>query len=58
MKSGKYAFWCPVALNMASSSRFMFSHREYPHGRMTMQPRTGEVSASSAARTTCWYHSA
>jgi hypothetical protein len=24
---------------------------------MTMQPRTSEGSANSAARTTCWYHS-
>src|SRR5947209_14742621 len=24
---------------------------------MTMQPRTSEVSARSAARTICWYHS-
>ena len=26
-------------------------------GLMTMQPRTGDDSASSPARTTCWYHS-
>ena len=26
-------------------------------GLMVMQPRTGETSARSAARMTCWYHS-
>src|ERR1051326_8974148 len=35
----------------------MFSQIPYPHGRITMQPRTSDGSASSAARMTCWYHS-
>ncbi len=35
----------------------MFSQIAKPHGLMTMQPRTSEFSARSAAFTTCWYHS-
>src|SRR5262245_35464345 len=57
MKSGKYAFSWPVALNIASSRRWMFSQIANPHGLITMQPRTSEFSARSAAFTTCWYHS-
>ena len=37
---------------------FAFSQMANPCGLMTMQPRTGDDSARSPARTTCWYHSA
>src|SRR3954467_8926740 len=40
----------------SSSSRCMRSQMAYPHGRITMVPRTGPFSASSALATTSWYH--
>ncbi len=52
MNSGKYAFWAPAALIRSSISDCIRSHSAYPYGRMTMVPRTGPFSASSAlART-------
>ncbi len=33
----------------------MRSHMAYPYGRITMVPRTGPLSASSALATTSWY---
>jgi hypothetical protein len=42
MNSGKYAFSCPVSLNMVSSCCCILSQMPYPRGRITMQPRTGE----------------
>src|SRR5215218_10396551 len=37
-------------------SACMSSQMAYAHGRMTMLPRAGPVSASSARATTSWYH--
>src|SRR4029450_1371965 len=56
MNSGKSAFWTPVALIRRSMSACMSSQMAYAHGRMTMLPRAGPVSASSARATTSWYH--
>src|SRR6266545_6526926 len=39
-----------------SMSACISSQMAQPHGRMTMVPRTGPVSASSARATTSWYH--
>src|SRR5215218_904310 len=56
MNSGKYAFWTPVALIRRSRSACMSSQVAHAHGRMTMLPRAGPFSASSARATTSWYH--
>src|SRR5919198_1085768 len=56
MNSGKLAFWAPVALMRRSMSACISSQMAYPHGRMTMVPRAGPFSASSARATTSWYH--
>ena len=48
MKSGKYAFSAPASLIRASISACMCSQMAYPVGRMTIVPRTGPLSASSA----------
>src|SRR5215217_4231332 len=37
-------------------SACMSSQMAYAHGRMTMLPRAGPFSASSARATTSWYH--
>src|SRR5919106_487658 len=55
MNSGKYMFWCPVALIRSSTARWMASQMAYPYGRITMVPRAMEGSASSAPFTTSWY---
>src|SRR5438132_4333291 len=55
MNNGKYAFLAPQALMRASISACMRSQMAYPQGRMTMVPRTGPFSASSALATTSWY---
>src|SRR6266536_1368588 len=39
-----------------SMSDCISSQMAYPHGRMTMVPRAGPFSASSARATTSWYH--
>jgi hypothetical protein len=39
----------------ASTSACIRSQIEYPYGRITMVPRTGPLSASSAFATTSWY---
>ncbi len=41
-----------------SSSCWICSHTPQPQGLITIAPRTGEVSAMSASRTTAWYQSA
>src|SRR4029450_5472107 len=56
MNSGKSAFWTPVALIRRSMSACMSSQTAHAHGRMTMLPRAGPFSASSARATTSWYH--
>jgi hypothetical protein len=57
ISSGKYAFWCPVALKRASRYAWIFSQIAKPCGRITMQPLTTPAgSASSAAWITSWYH--
>src|SRR5262249_51696471 len=53
--SGKYAFWVPVSLMRTSISPCIRSHSPYPYGRMTMVPRTGPLSASSALLIRSWY---
>jgi hypothetical protein len=50
-----YAFWVPVSLMLASNSVCIRSHSPYPYGRMTMMPRTGPLSASSALVIKSWY---
>src|SRR5215831_2667745 len=55
MSSGKYAFWCPVALIRPSRSACSSSHIRYPYGLITMLPRTGPRSTSSARKTTSLY---
>src|SRR5919107_101753 len=55
ISSGKYAFWVPVSLMRASISACIRSHSPYPYGRITIVPRTGPLSASSALATTSWY---
>src|SRR5579875_1942600 len=55
MNSGKYAFCAPVALIRSSRAACNRSQIAYPHGRITMVPRTGPFSASSARATTSWY---
>src|SRR6266542_2714971 len=56
MNSGKLTFWAPVALMRRSMSACISSQIANPHGRMTMVPRAGPFSASSARATTSWYH--
>src|SRR6266542_3586704 len=56
MNSGKLTFWAPVALMRRSMSACISSQMAHPHGRMTMLPRAGPFSASSARATTSWYH--
>ena len=57
MNNGKYTFTAHAALMRASISACMRSQRENPYGRMTIVPRTGPLSASSAfITTTSWYH--
>src|SRR5262249_36442557 len=55
MNSGKLAFCAPAALIRASISACIRSHRAYPYGRITIVPRTGPLSASSAFAITSWY---
>src|SRR6516165_3661503 len=55
MSSGKYAFWCPVALIRPSRSACSSSQIRYPYGLITMLPRTGPRSTSSARKTTSLY---
>src|SRR5437764_15030400 len=55
MNSGKYAFCAPAALMRASISSTMRSQMAKPVGRITMVPRTGPLSASSALVTRSWY---
>ena len=55
MSSGKYAFCAPTALIRASMSCCIRSHRPYPYGLITMVPRTGPLSASSALLIRSWY---
>src|SRR3954452_5781906 len=55
ISSGKYAFCVPVALIRASISACIRSHSPYPYGRITMVPRTGPLSASSALAIRSWY---
>src|SRR6516225_9524711 len=55
MRSGKYAFWCPVALIRPSRSACSNSQIRYPYGLITMLPRTGPRSTSSARKTTSLY---
>src|SRR5271169_47851 len=55
MSSGKYAFWCPVALIRSSRSACSSSQIRYPYGLITMLPRTGPRSTSSARKTTSLY---
>ncbi len=55
MSSGKYAFWAPASLIRASMLCCMRSQIPYPYGRMTMVPRTGPLSASSALLIRSWY---
>lgn len=55
ISSGKYAFRVPVSLMRASISACIPSHSPYPYGRMTMVPRTGPLSASSALVVKSWY---
>ena len=55
MNSGKYAFCASAALIRASMSATMRSQIAYPTGRITMVPRTGPLSASSALVITSWY---
>src|SRR6201996_1317251 len=55
MSSGKYAFWCPVALIRLSRSACSNSQIRYPYGLITMLPRTGPRSTSSARKTTSLY---
>src|SRR5574341_201530 len=56
MNRGKLTFCAPVALMRRSMSACISSQIAYPHGRMTMVPRAGPFSASSARATTSWYH--
>src|SRR5215475_1897053 len=58
MSSGKYAFWCPVALIRPSRSACRSSQIRYPYGLMTMLPRTGHRSTRSARKTTSLYQAA
>src|SRR5580700_1247895 len=55
MSRGKYAFWCPVALIRPSRSACSSSQIRYPYGLITMLPRTGPRSTSSARKTTSLY---
>src|SRR5262249_9230867 len=55
MRSGKYAFWCPVALIRPSRSACSSSQIWYPYGLITMLPRTGPRSTSSARKATSLY---
>src|SRR4051812_25625768 len=55
MNSGKYAFSAPVDLIRASMSACMRSQTAYAVGRITIVPRTGPLSASSALAITSWY---
>src|ERR1700722_11947946 len=55
MSRGKYAFWCPVALIRPSRSACSNSQIRYPYGLITMLPRTGPRSTSSARNTTSLY---
>src|SRR4051795_8564790 len=55
MNSGKYAFWAPASLIRSSIPDWIRSQMAYPVGRITMVPRTGPLSASSALATTSWY---
>src|ERR1700759_2997068 len=55
MSSGKYAFWCPVALIRPSRSACSSSQIRYPYGLITMLPRTGPRSTSSERKTTSLY---
>src|SRR5438067_10538741 len=55
MNSGKYAFCAPAALMRASISSTMRSQMAKPVGRITMVPRTGPLSASSALAIRSWY---
>src|SRR6202034_2622093 len=45
----------PASLMRRSSSLTSSSQIPYPHGRMTIVPRTGPLSAISAPATTSWY---
>jgi hypothetical protein len=55
MNSGKYALRAPAALIRSSTSDCIRSHSAYPYGRITIVPRTGPFSASSALARTSWY---
>src|SRR5215468_9894339 len=55
MSSGKYAFWWPVALIRPSRSACSSSQIRYPYGLITMLPRTGPRSTSSARKITSLY---
>src|ERR1700757_869460 len=55
MSSGKYAFWCPVALIRPSRSACSSSQIRYPYGLITMLPRTGPRFTSSARKTRSLY---
>src|ERR1700751_5047896 len=55
MSSGKYAFWCPVALIRPSRPACSNSQIRYPYGLITMLPRTGPRSTNSARKTTSLY---
>lgn len=55
ISNGKYAFSVPVSLMRASISACIRSQIPYPYGRMTMEPRTGPLSASSALLIRSWY---
>jgi len=52
ISNGKYAFGAPLALMRSSSARCRSSQMPYAQGRMTIVPRTGPFSASSALATT------
>src|SRR5215471_6199738 len=55
MSSGKYAFWCPVALIRPSRSACSNSQIRNPYGLITMLPRTGPRFTSSARKITSLY---
>src|ERR1700730_7171944 len=55
MNIGKHAFSCPASLIRPSRSAWLSSQIRYPYGRMTIVPRTGPRSTSSALMTTSLY---
>src|SRR5260370_13361 len=55
MSSGKEALAAPAALIRSSSSRCIRPHSAYPVGLITIEPRAGPFSASSALAITSWY---